>query len=117
MLPNAESRRPGVASGSQKVIAATDSDRTSTDRHPALDALDGTPWWNAMLWRQTIERLRPGRVFTVDELQADDDLPDIAGIGGLMMRLHREAVVERVGYRTSSRPSRAAGVVAVWRRC
>lgn len=87
------------------------------DRHGALIAADATMHLHRFAWDLAARfEVDAGREFTADSLQRDYRLPDLGnGTGGVLMALHRAGVIERVGYRPSQKPSRAGGVVSVWR--
>jgi hypothetical protein len=86
------------------------------DDHPALLADAAHAYLDVFFWEQAIRRAAAeGWHFSADELQVRYQLPDVSqACGGIFMRLHRAGVIRRVGYRPSSRRSRAGGIVAIW---
>lgn len=85
-----------------------------TDKHGAEIAADARPMLALYIAEQRIiARVSAGLETSADDLE---DSPDAlgAGLGGVFMRLHRAGVIRRVGWKASSRKSRAGGVIAVW---
>jgi hypothetical protein len=109
---DANRNRPADEPGGSKVPTTTDD----LTRHGALYAAAAAPWWNRFALEQAIYRaVDAGREFSIDELQAEQDLPELGnGTGGVLLRLHKAGVIRRVGYRPSNKASRAGGVVAIW---
>ena len=115
---NAESRRPREASGSQTVIAATS---LSVDQ-PTLTGIDraiaGASDWDVSRFRAAVTMYaRSGLPFVIEEVLEttgiDIDHPN--RVGALTAGMAKAGIITRVGYRKARRPSRAGGVVAVWR--
>lgn len=105
-----ESRPAGAASE----IPAKKSD-TSLD-HPAIAAVNAAMQIWPYLWEQGIrESAKHMAKFSAGDVQRRHALPSIGNAtGGIFMRLGREQIIRRVGYRPSTAKSRSCGVAAVW---
>ena len=107
-------RAPGRKPAAEKVTPATNTAH-GTDTHPAITAADAGVGIFMFLWEQAIRQCaREGQPFSADTVQERFSLPPLGNRGGIFMRLHREGVIRRIGYRPSSRPSRQGSVIAAW---
>jgi hypothetical protein len=116
MRPEHDRGRPRQESAPTTVTTVTKEYTAGSDNHGALIADAAHAYLDVFFWEQAIRELaKTGREFCADDAQGTYSLPDLGNAtGGIFMRLHRAGVIRRVGYRPSSRPSRAGGVVAIW---
>jgi hypothetical protein len=93
----------------------TKKSNTEFSRHPAEIAADATSLLHAHLWDRAIRaEIATGREVSADALLVQHGLPSGPFVGGVFMRLHREGVLRRVGYKPSRKPSSRGSVIAVW---
>ncbi len=84
---------------------------------PERACANGDDWWLDCAERAIRELARQGGVFCADHL-TDLGVPDADHpnrVGGLFRRAYRAGLIEPVGYTTSTRPSRAGGILRTWR--
>lgn len=80
-----------------------------------LDAADD--WWRSCADAALTALARSGRAFTCEDL-ADMGVPEAdhpARMGALFRAAHAQDLIEPVGARMSSRPSRQGALIRIWR--
>jgi hypothetical protein len=81
----------------------------------AVDAAESEAWRNAADWALNV-LVETGRPFTAEDICALAGRPSRPNaIGARIHAAARRGRIERCGYARSTRPSRRASVVAVWR--
>lgn len=116
---------PSMAEADSKSMAAdkvslarTHDESTLFDvnEHGAIVAADAAQGWKRYVAESAVRSAAAsGESFAADDVEAACGLSfDGNWVGGVFMRLHREGVIRRAGWRPSTKPSRAGSVVAVW---
>lgn len=98
-------------------------DQTDEAAQPAIPGVDRAirhrdDWWWSGAMRALEHEATSGRPFAADDLAETYGLPapDHPGRWGALFRVaHKRGLVEPVGFRQSRSPSRAGGVLRVWR--
>ena len=124
-MPSATAERRPRPGAAPKVSSSTDIDH---DHRTAGEELrdEGTadavaPAW--ALWREAAEAhlevlASSGVEFTADVLVDEVGMPPVSGspnaIGGLFIAAARAGLIRRVGFTTSRRRSRHAGIQRIW---
>ena len=88
-----------------------------TNEHGALIAADAAQGWKRYAVETAIRQAaaRGLTTFAADDIEKATGITcDGNWVGGIFMRLHREGVIKKAGYRPSTKASRGGSIVTLW---
>ena len=88
-----------------------------TETKPRVETLPSDPWWESTALSAIEHLAANGQQFTAADL-TDLGVPEPdhpARWGSVIAKAKALKIIEKAGYTTARRPSRNAGVTAVWR--